>query len=365
MTIGYSGFVNADGPSKITPPLASTTATLTSGVGIYPILLSGGSAVNYVIKDSGNVLNITPANLVVKANDFGIDDDDNLPQFTSSYSGFKNNDISTIISGPMYTVSPVFKRGRPGIYTITPFGLQLTNPLNYTINYLTGTLYVNDNYGFNVVPLLTCVEILGNGPSGYKYAAHFSYVNLNYSAVYVPLGSNNIISGPGHYSGQPPTLFLPGGGSFVIYFAGNKITWNLSTFNNNHFCQVAAVASSSSPKCNGGKTTYTVAGAESAVAVDAVPAITDTVQLLTETQDPEATVFPNPTKDFVTINIKNAVSIATQVQIVDATGKVYLTTGKLVSSHALQLDMSHYASGMYFIRILVDNEFKIYRVMRM
>ena len=48
LTIAYSGFVNGEDASNLsTLPTASTTATITSNVGTYPITVSGGSAENY------------------------------------------------------------------------------------------------------------------------------------------------------------------------------------------------------------------------------------------------------------------------------------------------------------------------------
>ena len=84
-----------------------------------------------------------------------------------------------------------------------------------------------------------------------------------------------------------------------------------------------------------------------------------------ETVDPVAVVYPNPTKDLVTINIKNATQLSTDIQIIDAYGKMYRAVGKKLSDVTLQVDLSRYSSGIYFIRVLVDNEYKIYRVMKM
>ena len=43
----YTGFAYDENESNITAPVASTTATANSGVGTYPITLSGGSSNNY------------------------------------------------------------------------------------------------------------------------------------------------------------------------------------------------------------------------------------------------------------------------------------------------------------------------------
>ncbi len=59
-TITYSGFVNGDTKDSITGPIASCTADASSGVGTYPITLSGGSSNNYTITLVNGTLTITP-----------------------------------------------------------------------------------------------------------------------------------------------------------------------------------------------------------------------------------------------------------------------------------------------------------------
>src|SRR5882762_5552801 len=61
LSISYTGFVNGDNASSITPPTPGTTATASSGAGTYPITLSGGSAANYTLTLLGGTLTITKA----------------------------------------------------------------------------------------------------------------------------------------------------------------------------------------------------------------------------------------------------------------------------------------------------------------
>jgi len=300
------------------------------------------------------VLNVTAAPLRVQANDAGISTGDNLPAFTSTITGFKNGESNTIISGPFYSVTPVFVNSVPGTYTITPYGLQLSYQNNYAITYLAGTLYVNDKNGKNVVPKLDCVEPLTSDPSGLPYAAHFSYSNPNATVVYVAIGSNNSLTSSGRYSGQQPTIFPPGSGQFKIYFDGSKLTWTLTTYNGNHKTSVAAIASSTSAKCSSG-TGITQIGVESAT----------TAESTQETTDPSAFIYPNPTRDQVTINVKKAAITSANVQIVDAFGRLYQASGKKLSDHSLLVDLTGRQTGVYFIRVMVDNELKIFRVVKM
>ncbi len=281
---------------------------------------------------------VNPAFLNVKADDKFIDDDDNLPVFTSTITGFRNGEANTITCNPFYTVSPTYRKEHPGIYMITPYGLKLRYQNNYTITYLPGSLYVNDDDGRNVVPRLDCVELLSNDPSGFKYAAHFSYQNPNSTVVYVPLGTNNKITSSGHYSGQLPIVFMPGSGQFKIYFDGTKITWTLAT-NNSHYCTpVTAVASSTSTKCSGGSGTYQAGAVES----------TATTETMESAPEASASIYPNPTRDLVNIEAQEhqASITSTAVEIIDAFGRISSASGRKLSDHNLQIDLNGRNSGV-------------------
>src|SRR5260221_440639 len=58
LTIAYTGFMNRDNASSITPPTASTTSTASTGVGSYPLTLSGGSAANYTLTLQNGTLTV-------------------------------------------------------------------------------------------------------------------------------------------------------------------------------------------------------------------------------------------------------------------------------------------------------------------
>ena len=65
-TIDYTGFVNGDNASDLdTPPSATTTATMASDVGSYPITVSGGSDNNYTLNRVNGTLTILPVDQVI------------------------------------------------------------------------------------------------------------------------------------------------------------------------------------------------------------------------------------------------------------------------------------------------------------
>ena len=250
LTISYTGFVNGDNPSNITAPTISTTATSLSPVNTYPITLIGGTAANYTITRTNGVLSVTKAILTVTADTKSIYQGSSTPTYTSTITGFVPGGQNTIQCYPSYTVSPNCV-GSPGVYTITPKNMVLSQPGNYQIVYVPGYLYINPKGGSakKIKPILNCVDTLVGHPSGFAYVAHFSYENANSTPVYVPIGSDNIITALGSYSGVQPMLFTPGGGNFDIYFDGLKLTWTVKTYQGNSKTAVASDASVGSARC--------------------------------------------------------------------------------------------------------------------
>jgi hypothetical protein len=137
-TFTYSGFVGTDNAASLTaPPTATTTATIASPVGSYPITPAGGSSPNYnfiyvngtLIVNAKPVLTITasPATSVYGAP---------LVAGTVTYSGFLNGDGPANLT-ILPTVTNSAAAGSPvGSYTLTPGGALSPT---YAIQYVNGT----------------------------------------------------------------------------------------------------------------------------------------------------------------------------------------------------------------------------------
>ncbi len=130
-----SGLKNGDPASVITGSLSRTPG---EDVGIYPInqgtLDAGG---NYTINFIPSNFSITPADLLVTAENktkvYGEAD----PAFTASYSGFVTGDTEAALGG---SLSSSREPGENvGSYLITPAGLTSAN---YSISYATGALEI-------------------------------------------------------------------------------------------------------------------------------------------------------------------------------------------------------------------------------
>lgn len=123
-----------------TQPVLSCKATVTSDVGEYPIVATGGASKNYEITAyKSGVLSITKAPITLKAKDASRIYGDENPEFDFSLSGLKNSDdISCISTKPTYTCLST-TTSDCGEYDIVPANAQAKN---YEISYLKGTLTV-------------------------------------------------------------------------------------------------------------------------------------------------------------------------------------------------------------------------------
>ena len=140
LTASYNGFVNGDGPGSLsTPPTLSTTATVNSAVGNYPISISGAVDPNYSISYSPGTLAVGRAILTVTADSKAMPLGGPLPPLTVSYAGFVNGDnVNSLTTQPSISV-PASASSPAGSYPITAAGA--VDP-NYTFVYVPGILAV-------------------------------------------------------------------------------------------------------------------------------------------------------------------------------------------------------------------------------
>ena len=146
--LGYSisGFVNGDTAATAVTgsPILSTTATATSRVGSYPIVLLPGSlsAKNYRFVGAGSGMDVTNAPLTIKANDLTMTQGSAVPQLTCTMSGFVNGDTrSTATAGKPAMTTTATSNSAPGDYPIS-IGWGSLGLDNYSVTFANGTLHV-------------------------------------------------------------------------------------------------------------------------------------------------------------------------------------------------------------------------------
>jgi len=130
LTISYSGFVyNEHSSALISLPTVSTTATISSSAGTYPITVTGGSAANYNIILQNGTLTITELAPIIT--------------YTGATSGPEGGTISlsaTSTSGGAITYSVA---NETGTATVSGSTLHLTSPGTVTLIIICG---VTQNY---------------------------------------------------------------------------------------------------------------------------------------------------------------------------------------------------------------------------
>ena len=120
-------------------PALTTTATKTSTVGDYDIVVGKGTIKGSFIAVNGK-LTVTKAPLTITAKSYTITQGDALPTFEAEYSGFKNDETADILTKKPTLTTSVTSSSEPGTFDIVASGAEAQN---YEISYVKGTLTIN------------------------------------------------------------------------------------------------------------------------------------------------------------------------------------------------------------------------------
>ena len=142
LTGTITGLQNGD---NITATYA-TTATVSSGVGSYPITPSlvdpQGKLGNYNVTTNAGVLTVNAATLTVTADPQTRSYGAANPTLTATISGFVNGDPQSVVSGAASVSTSADASSPVGNYPITA-GLGNLSAANYSFSFVNGTLTVN------------------------------------------------------------------------------------------------------------------------------------------------------------------------------------------------------------------------------
>ncbi len=141
-TISYSGFVNGDDASDLdASPVVATQADVTSSVGTYSLVGSGGTDNNYNFDYADGTLTIQKATLMVAAADQVRTYGEANPTFTMSYSTFLNEDDASDLDTPPVVSTEANTSSSVGMYSLMVSGGADDN---YDFTYEAGTLTVQE-----------------------------------------------------------------------------------------------------------------------------------------------------------------------------------------------------------------------------
>ena len=129
-----------EGATLIGEPEIICSVDKNSKVGTYEIEINKGTIKNYLVTFVPGTLTVTKAPLVVTADNYTITQGDKLPEFTASYSGFKNGEnVSVLTKQPVFSCD-ANEASAPGEYPINVYGVEADN--YNAISYVAGTLTV-------------------------------------------------------------------------------------------------------------------------------------------------------------------------------------------------------------------------------
>lgn len=177
-----SGFKNSENASVLSgSPVVSTTANASSNVGGYPITVNvaGFSSSNYNFLGTNGTLTIEKATLTVSGGTYNRNYGESNPSFTASFSGFRNGDNASIITGAASLNTTANASSNVGNYVVnTSIGTLSAN--NYSFSFVNGQLTVNRavlNAG-----IIPSTKIYGN-PNPSFTATYTGFVNGDNASV--------------------------------------------------------------------------------------------------------------------------------------------------------------------------------------
>ena len=131
----------ANGAELVGQPTITCTATKSSPVGIYDILVTQGTVKNYNVAYVAGTLTITKAPLNIAAGTYTKKQGDPLPEFTLEYTGFKNNEKEDVLTKQPTISCEATEASAPGEYPVTVSGAEAKN---YELSYSNGKLIIVD-----------------------------------------------------------------------------------------------------------------------------------------------------------------------------------------------------------------------------
>ena len=117
----------------------TTTADVTSVVGDYPVTIDLTGVTNTYVTVVPGTLTIEKATLKVGVADASMTAGEQLPVFSLTYEGFKNDEDETVLTTLPQVTTDATSSSEPGDYVLTVSGGEATN---YTFTYTNGTLTI-------------------------------------------------------------------------------------------------------------------------------------------------------------------------------------------------------------------------------
>ena len=115
------------------------SATPTSPVGSYHIVVNKGTVKNPNVQFVNGLLTVTKASLTISAGTYTKKQGEAMPEFTLTYDGFKNNETKSVLTKQAVVSCEATAASAPGQYPVVVSGATAQN---YDISYTNGVLMV-------------------------------------------------------------------------------------------------------------------------------------------------------------------------------------------------------------------------------
>ena len=159
----------------------NTLAVVGAGTATITATQAGNSSYNAFSRDF--TLTVAKAPLTITAKSYTIHQDEGIPAFEATYSGFKNGETNSVLTTQPTLTCPATDTETPGSYAITPSGATATN---YDISYVSGTLTINDVESVTVS--LNAGENKPRSMIGYSSKHALDFTNVKDVRAYIVMG---------------------------------------------------------------------------------------------------------------------------------------------------------------------------------
>ena len=146
----------AEGATLVGLPEITCEATATTPVGTYPIVIKKGGVKNSNDTYVNGTLTITKAPLTIAAGTYTKKQGEAMPDFTLTYTGFKNNETKDVLTKQPTVSCQATESSSPGEYPVTVSGAEATN---YDISYTDGVLIVTEGTGITTISVENPVDV--------------------------------------------------------------------------------------------------------------------------------------------------------------------------------------------------------------
>jgi len=145
-----------EGPAIVGMPEITCSTTAASAVGTYGIVVKQGTIKNTCVVLKNGKLTVEKAPLSIAAGKYSKKQGEAMPEFTLTYSGFKNNETEDVLTKKPTATTTATVDSEPGEYIVTVSGGEARN---YSFTYVDGKLIVTPSTAIDVIRMVSHAEL--------------------------------------------------------------------------------------------------------------------------------------------------------------------------------------------------------------